>query len=331
MAFNWISFLDSHNIYYATSGPNVSRGNIAVHCPFCGTADKSQHMSIHLESKGWRCFRNRDQHKGKSPVYLVQALLNTTLDRAKAIVGDSVFIPDDFMGAVMKHLSPAAPVKKKRLLMPDEFIPIEDNYKCKNALAYLTGPDRQFTRKQALRLTRKYNMRFAKRGPQKDRVIFPVEFEGELVSWTGRTIHKSVDLRYKTLTVEPEDPNDPAAMGPINDYLLWYDQLVDTTGDTLILCEGPFDALKVSVLGYDHGIDATCFFTASPSMRQIDLLHDIAGHYKHRYLLLDRGTLGTAMRTSGLMSAIQMRILSLPSNVKDPGLLDERGLLKLLP
>lgn len=331
MAFNWISFLDSHNIYYATSGPNVSRGNIAVHCPFCGAADKSQHMSIHLDGRGWKCFRNKQEHKGKSPVYLVQALLNTTLERAKAIVGDSVFIPDDFMGAVMKQLQPPTPAKKKRLIMPDEFIPIEDNYKCKHALAYLTGPDRQFTKEQVLHLTRDYGLRFAKRGPQKDRIIFPVEFEGQLVSWTGRTIHKSVDLRYKTLSVEPEDPNEPAALGPINDYLLWYDLLTGDDGDTLILCEGPFDALKVMVLGLDHGIDATCFFTASPSARQIDLLHDIADRYKYRYLLLDRGTLGTAMRTSALMSAIQMRILSLPSNVKDPGLLDEKGLLKLLP
>lgn len=329
MAFNWISFLDSHRIFYATSGPNVSRGNIAVHCPFCGSADKSQHMSIHLESKGWRCFRNRDQHKGKSPVYLVQALLNTTLERAQAIVGESVFIPDDFMGAVMKQLNPPVVTKKKRLKLPAEFIPIEDNYLCKHALTYLTGPDRKFTRKQALRLTDDYGLMFAKRGPQKDRVIFPVYFDGKLVSWTGRTIHKSVDLRYKTLAVEPEDPSEPAAMGPINDYLLFYDQLEG--GDTLILCEGPFDALKVSVLGYEYGIDATCFFTASPSVRQIDLLHDIADRYKRRYLLLDRGTLGTAMRTSGLMSAIQMRILSLPGNVKDPGLLDRRGLLKLLP
>jgi len=331
MAFNWISFLDSHNIYYATSGPNVSRGNIAVHCPFCGAADKSQHMSIHLESKGWRCFRNRDQHKGKSPVHLVQALLNTTRERAEAIVGESVFIPDDFMGAVIKHLNPPVVARKKKLVLPDEFIPIKDDYKCKNALAYLMGPDRQFTKKQVLTLTRDYGLMFAKRGPQKDRIVFPVYHEGELVSWTGRTIHKSVDLRYKSLAVEPEDPNEPAAIGPINDYLLWYDLLTGDDGDTLIVCEGPFDALKVMVLGLEHRIDATCLFTASPSARQIDLLHHIADRYERRYLLLDRGTLGTAMRTSGLMSAIQMRILSLPPNVKDPGLLDEKGLLKLLP
>lgn len=328
MAFEWVAFLEANHIHYVTSGPNVSRGNIAVRCPFCGAADKSQHMSISLTGKGWRCFRNRDEHAGKSPVYLVAALLGLSVDRARQIVGDAVFIPDDFMGAVLGKLNPPAPMKKEPLTLPPEFKPFRDKPSAKHFIAYLE--QRGFSRKQVLGFTEGYDLRYATTGAQKGRIVFPIIHDGELVSWTGRTIYSQVDLRYKTLGTDPEDPNAPASLGPINDYLLWYDDLVTSRNDTLLLCEGPFDALKVAVLGKRHGIDATCFFTASPSARQIDLLFDVAPRYKRKFLLLDRGTLGTAMRVQSSMSAMKIPFLSLPDRVKDPGELDEKNLLKIL-
>ena len=332
MSFEWRSFLDSYNVKYVTSGPNVSRGHVAVHCPFCGSADPSQHMSINLAGQGWRCFRNTS-HRGKHPAYLIARLLNTSTERASQIVGDSVFIPEDFMGAVMGKLTPKViEPRKTPLLMPEEFKPIGDKPSCRHAVNYLTGPTRMFTYDQVMGMTDRYGLKFAVRGPFKGRIIFPVEFEGDLVTWTGRTIYSQEELRYRTLSADPELEDDPA-IGPVNDYLLWYDDIRDNVNDAdvLVLCEGPFDALKVRVLGRRHGIEATCFFTAAPSSRQIDLLHDVVHRYPQRYLLLDRGTLGTAMRAQGDMSSLEMRVLSLPSDVKDPGTLTERQLLETIP
>jgi len=331
MSFDWISFLDSSHIHYVTSGPNVSRGNVAAHCPFCGSADPSQHMSINIESKGWRCFRNRD-HSGKSPVRLVQALLGTTYERAEAIVNSSTFIPDDFMGAVMRKLSPPPePERKTRLRIPKEFRRIEYRAASKRYTDYLEGPTRLYTRRQIETLTDNYDMYYCTEGKQRGRVVFLVKFKGKLMTWTGRTIYSQEELRYKTLSADPEIEEHPAH-GPINNYLLWYDDIMANADDchTLVLCEGPFDALRVNVLGGSHGIVATCCFTATPSALQIDLLHDTVGVYKRRCLLLDRGTLGTAMRQQALMSSLNMHVLSLPANVKDPGLLDETSLLKTI-
>lgn len=332
MAFDWVPFLDANRIFYATSGPNVSRGHVAVACPFCGSADPSQHMSINLAGKGWRCFRNRDQHAGKSPVYLVQALLNTTLERAKAIVGDALFLPDDFMHAVMSKMTPPEQADRPPLELPDEFKAIKDTPSARRFVNYLTGPSRQFTRKEVFSLTRKYDLRYAKTGKMRNRIIFPIYHEGQLMSWTGRAISPNETLRYKTLSADPEIEDTPA-FGPINDYLLWYDDLNEREhdSDTIVINEGPFDALKVSVLGARHGIDATCVFTASPSRRQIDLLHVLCDQYKYRYLLLDRGTLGTALRVQDALSSLKIPFLSLPDHIKDPGLLDERSLLKIIP
>src|SRR6185503_11264139 len=39
---DWEHTLSQHGVPYATRGPNVARGAIAVKCPFCGPADPSE-------------------------------------------------------------------------------------------------------------------------------------------------------------------------------------------------------------------------------------------------------------------------------------------------
>jgi hypothetical protein len=329
MAFNWMQFLDSNHIHYATSGPNVSRNHIAVHCPFCGHADPSQHMSINLKHGGWNCWRN-DNHSGKSPVYLVQALLGCTRERAQGIVGDSLFIPEDFLGAVHALIAPNKAPIRKPIALPPDFKPFDGRPSSRRFVEYLHGRD--FTGKQIERMTERYGLRYATSGKFKGRIIFPVYFEGQLVTYTGRTIYPDVELRYKTLSYDPELEEIPA-VGPISDYLLFYDQLIEneTDCDVLILCEGPFDALKLNVIGRRHGIAATCFFTSSPSQGQIDMLGDMIAVYRRRYLLLDQGTFAIALRTGMDLSTLVHRVLTLPKAYKDPGLLTERALLSIVP
>lgn len=328
MAFDWVRFLDSNHIHYETSGPNVSRGHIAVHCPLCGSADKSQHMSINLKHGGWNCWRN-DNHSGKSPVYLVQGLLGCSRERAQQIVGEGVFLPGDFLGTVRDLVAPQQTVVRKPIQLPPDFKPFDGRPSGKRFVAYLRG--REFTQKQIDRMTERYGLHYATQGPFRGRIIFPVTFEGKLMTYTGRTIYPDIELRYKTLSYDPELAEIPA-VGPISDYLLFYDLLMENEADcdVLLFCEGPFDALKVNVLGRRHGIAATCFFTASPSQSQIDYAGDLVSRYRRRYLLLDQNTLGTAIRTNNAMSTLIHRVLTLPKAIKDPGLLDEKSLLEIV-
>lgn len=329
MAFNFLAFFDSNHIHYATSGPNVSRGHVAVHCPFCGSADASQHMSVSVKGDGWHCWRN-DNHSGKSPVGLVQALLACSWERAQAIVGESLFIPEDFMGTVHALIAPKREPPRKAIKLPPEFKPFDGQRSSRRFIEYLHA--RAYTDDQIDRMTRRYGLHYATSGKFKGRIIFPVEFEGKLMTYTGRTIYPDVELRYKTLSYDPELEEIPA-VGPISEYLLFYDQLVVNYADcdTLILCEGPFDALKVNVLGRRHGIAATCFFTSSPSRSQIDLLGDFVTTYKKRYLLLDQGTLARALRTQIDMHSLKTGVLTLPKGIKDPGVLTQKALLNIVP
>lgn len=330
MAFDWQRTLDQHRIAYSASGANVSRGNIVVRCPFCGSADEGQHMSINLQGKGWRCFRNHD-HSGKNPVRLLQALLGCTPEHAASLVGKDVYIPDDFEHQVMQYMTAKQANKPHDLKLLEVFKPL-------NTVLPSAGPfirylrERGYTVKQCSLMTQWYDLRYCIRGAFAYRIIFPIYHMGKLVSWTGRSITKTAIVRYKTLRVSQdmaEDDQTVPAIGPISNYLLWYDDLIKSDHETIVLCEGPFDALKIDVLGYHHGIRATCFFTSGPSAHQIELLHTLLPRYKRRLLCLDQNTLPNMIKIQAKLSGLGVEILQLPKQFKDPGELDRNTLLKV--
>jgi len=319
MAFEWLSFLNARGIEYATSGPNVSRGHVAVKCPWCGAADPSQHMGISLEGAGWACWRNRE-HRGRKPARLVQALLNCRMDQAYEIVG-GINVPSDFMSQVAAQLTKRedVAVDLRTLKMPKEFKPFRNLPSARPFIAYLK--ERGYTQKQILHMSETYDMSYCVAGPFKYRIIFPVIHKYRLISWVGRTISTS-NLRYKALTVDPDKAkadNTPVAVDLNTNYVLWYDQLKEWDADTLVICEGPFDSLRVNELGDGLGIASTCVFTSSPSDAQIEILYELLPRFKRKYLMLDRGTLPTAMKILSRMPRSEIKIVELPSHLKDPG------------
>lgn len=330
MAFSWLDFLTSHRVPYSDTGPNTSRDNVVVHCPFCGSADHSQHMSVNVLGKGWRCFRDQS-HRGKNPARLVAALLGLPLDRANALVGNATFIPDDFLGRIQGALGPPqellAPIGLK---LPAEFkafggrFPSERPYE-----RYCLG--RGFTPSQIERFTDRWGMRYCCRGSFRGRIMFPIRYKKQLVSWTGRTISANEELRYRALSRDGErtkrEGYEPA-LGAISHFLLWYDLLMKADADTLVLNEGPFDALKINVLGRQEGIVATCFFTSAPTQEQLLLLHEVLPRFKRRIVMLDSaGTLATGIRITNALSSMGVRSYTLPRALKDPGEIVDRDQL----
>ena len=324
MAFDVLRFLEQNGIEYAKGGANTSRNNVTVHCPFCGPADPSKHMSINLVNKGWRCWRH-PQHRGKNPARLVQALLRCPWERAMEIVGQAIFVPTDFMDRVRREVAPTPlTTTQRKLKLPKEFRAFAGKPSARPYENYLVK-DRGFDWADVDRMTYKYDVRYCTRGPYRGRIIFPIYFMGELVAWTGRTLDRNNPLRYKALSVDEEKAESEgyhAAIGPISHYLLWFDDLVDADADTIILCEGPFDALKIDVLGRRDGIRATCFFTSSPTDAQIALLHELCPQYKQRVLLLDSKTLALGLRVVSSLKSLGVVRKELSTDLKDPGEFD---------
>lgn len=324
MPLDWSRLLEQTGVEYVTQGANVARNHINIHCPWCGADDPSHHLSINLDGKGWRCYRDFN-HRGKAPARLLSAAAGITLEHARKLCGETTFIPSDWESRVRLAMGNQVSAERE-LRLPEAFKSFHDpRSSARPFIRYLRGRD--FTDRQIRRMTRDYDLRYASRGAQQGRVIFPVYHERRLVSWTGRTIGSAIP-RY--LSLSPDEDSEPRGIGPISDYLLWYDDLRESTNDTLIMCEGPFDALKVAVLGARYGIDATCCFTAQPSPGQIALLCDVAPRYKRRVLMLDAGTLPKAMRVLGAIPYLDFEQVPVPDGFKDPGDLTQKALLRAL-
>lgn len=329
MAFNWEEFLRDHNVHYVTRGPNTPRNHVSTKCPFCGTADPSEHMAISLEGHGWHCWRNR-VHKGRSPIKLIQALIGCSYEQAQIIAGVSVTIPTDFLGSVKAQFESHNSIEDETPLdLPPEFRKLNELPSCRPYIRYLA--QRGLSDWEIL--TNYYGIRYCTDGPFHGRIIFPVYYQGKLRNWTARTISQNEELRYKqpmTKKEKSEKEGIPLVAKPVGHFLLWFDKLLDNPGDTICLTEGPFDALKVNYLGEKHGIQSTCFFTNSPSEPQLNLLHELLPHYRSRILLLDQGTIPIALRLQGMLTGLDVKLIQLPSSLKDPAeIATTRELLQL--
>jgi len=326
MSFDWSQFLTQHNIPYITTG-KVGRNDLGCQCPFCGNADTGYNMSISLIDRGWYCWKNPDSHRGRTPHRLIQALIGCSYLDAEAIVkSDSSFLPNDGdfldkLQALFTRAPVQSPIRYRPLKVPNDFRQIEDVGKGRMFVAYLEK--RGFDRADIPQLVTDYQLRYCVsdsflKGAYANRLIFLIDIDRELASWTGRHIGGS-RFRYNSLSVEDEEI--PARLS-LKDTVLWYDRLHQIEGGTLVVNEGPFDSLKVNYLGNSSRIYATCVYGSTVSDTQLDLLESLT-QFKTKYLLLDAEA---AIRYQcnfngciGRLESIGFQVKILPKTIKDPG------------
>ena len=297
--FDWEHFLQSNRIDYEQEGGR----NIKTHCPFCSD-DPSKHMIISTEGRGWKCWRDTRRHSGVNPTKLVAALLRCSYAEAARITGSETPDTTNFLDRV-KSLLTEQKLELPKLQVPSEFRIFSDKPSCRPFLNYLK--QRGHTLDDALA----YNLKYAVNGQFSGRIIFSMYLNKQLIGWTGRAIG-SREPRYLT-------------NGAHNHSLMWFDKLKCNPAKVLLICEGPFDALKVNVLGAPS-IKATCFGTTMPSSNQVNLLYELAPLFDHAFLMLDDGTTSIAMEVLSQLRSIGIRFAKLPEGVKDPGELTKKQL-----
>lgn len=326
---DWPRFFASHNIPYRDRGANISAGNIVIKCPWCGARDHGEHLSVALNGQGFYCYRD-NRHRGRSPVGLIVALLGVGVEEARGIADGGLDLPADFKARVKSLLGPRVHVERPGLKLPDEFREFRKPMRISGKRFWNYLLERGFEKeKRLLNLLRHFNIRYAVNGSFAERIIFPITLDGIIVNWTGRAISKNSTLRYRTLSTDEEKSRTselPQAVGPITDYLLWYDECFESDADTLVLVEGPFDAFKVWYLGYRQGIVATCFFTNDASDSQMELVELLAPRFRRVALLLDEGAFAKALALKQLRTfspkrfpGLKLDIVPMPAGVKDPG------------
>ncbi len=265
MAFKFRNFLDSHHIPYVEVGPNVAKGHINIQCPFCASRDPSHHLGINLANNKWGCWRD-ERHRGNAPERLICKLIHCSWDVATELTGRGVSSSLSDFENVINSLKSEPKVEKtryrKKLEYPEEFKKIKADGFTYRFFNYLITK-RNIRADHAASFIRMYSLRCALTGDFEDRIIIPVYRNGELVTWTGRTILNNVDLRYRALE------NDKSTYDITNCVFNPMDDLIDRTWIRLVfIVEGPFDAMNLDYFGTRFGASAMALFGSGISDEQ---------------------------------------------------------------
>lgn len=327
---DWTAFLDAHGIAYDDSVKN----ELHFQCPFCGEADQGTHMGLSTVGNGWNCWRN-NQHRGKSPVRLIVALIGCTYDEARRLSGDRG-VPlagsdSDLSSQVQAMLLGNPPQEQSAtatLALLPELKPLQDRSLGRYFIDYLVK--RGYSRPSIPQLVKRFGLCYSTTGSFAYRIVFPIYNEFGLANWTGRAISNTASIRYKTLTVDTEKSHAsglPAALKPIH-HLVWdYPNLKASHDRFLFITEGPFDGLKLAALG----LPATCIFgTGNLTEEQSYLIEELAENYEQLVLLLDREAAFTALAKLNRLAHLNVIAAQLPEGYKDPGELDKAGVDRLM-
>lgn len=315
MAFDWRMFLEEHRIPYVEQGNNVKRGDVNLPCPLCGSADPSEHMGVSLTSSAWACWRDPD-HRGRRPDRLIVALLGCSYTEAAELAGDAeqrVTGTVEDLAAKVSNLfaaTPATPAPEPVDLEPG-FVPIP---RVRQAVWKQYLRSRGFGQPDAV--SRLYDLRACRTGRFGGRLILPLFHEERVVGWTGRSIRGR----------EPRYLSHPKG-GAVKEVIFNYD--LAQGARTLVVTEGPLDALKVDFYGRRYGIRAVALLGVSPKPRQLTLISRLAQGGKVPVVVaLDSTAPGPAMRLAAALSHLNPRVVcSYPGGVEDPGDLDARDVL----
>lgn len=330
--FDWVKFLDENRVPYITRGANVSRGEVNIRCPFCGSADPSQHMGLNLENGWWSCWRNRAAHSGKSPLRLIMRLLGVSYHEAREIagLGEDYVDPEGFDAMAARILRRVkqdgpAPVAERRFLdFERSFQPITDKIRTRRHWNYLYN--RGFNGwvrgiEDVDRLVDLYGLKAGVSGFWIDRIIIPYYEDGELITWTGRAIGPA-SVRYRDLETKQ-------SIIPPKEALFNGDCIIDPKnpdGSVLIVQEGPFDALKVDFYGRDLGVRSVAASTNSISEEQAYLLKEAEGRFDRILIAMDAKTdfgLVDSMKVRQNLGFIKCGITQIPGGVGDGGALTQ--------
>jgi hypothetical protein len=272
-------------------GHGVAKGNFNIHCPLCGAADQGHHMGINIDKGWWGCWRNAE-HRGKSPVRLMVAALGKPVWEVRRMLGiRDTPDPGAFDGLRARLLSSAAPPqetganapKQPSLVLPSDFHAFDPRRVTaagRKFVEYVQG--RGFTGSAFADVAHDYSLRYAFRGPFKDRVILPYTYRGAVVTWTGRSVFAAERLRYRDL-------EQAESVIFKNEVLFNYDA-ASMGGRALVVLEGPFDVVKGDYAGRVHGVRCVGLSTNNFSDAQLTQIAELSDAFEHVYIGMDTAT-----------------------------------------
>jgi hypothetical protein len=293
-------------------GHSVSRGNFNLQCPFCGAADKGAHMGVRLRDGWWGCWRNAD-HRGKSPVRLLVALLNKPVWEVRQLLGLHAAPELSTFADIKARLAPrdapsSAPEALQSVAYPKEFKATWglEAYSARRFREYLTSPARGFAANQLERLASVFSLQYATAGDFQDRVIIPYTYRGAVTTWTGRSIHRGASLRYRDL--------DKDSSSMFKDVLVYNYDKAALGGRALIVVEGPFDAIKGEWSAAHLGVHFVSLSTNSITEAQALQVSELSSAFDMTFVGMDTSTTFASMDSYRMVSKLRGVVDAKPLN-----------------
>lgn len=245
---NFEKLFRDYNVPYSL---RINRGWVNCNCPYCDTKSTSFNLGFNPAGNYYHCWKSKHN-------YPIRQVLSTLLNVSESSI-DNILM--DYKG-VGETLSEKKTSNVKYLELPtNTFTKAERKY-LKN---------RDFDPKY---LHKKYHVVGGGiDGDWKFRIIIPVYYQGQLLSWTGRSILskdklKQLDIpRYKNLSIEKSVKN-------IKELFFNID---NCKSDAVVLTEGAFDVLR-----FDG--NAICSMGTELTESQVNLL---ASRFNKIFILFD--------------------------------------------
>ena len=297
----WRELLSHLGVAWVERGPNISRGEIGLQCPWCGSMDHSQHLALNELTGFYNC-RRSPGHGGKSPYWLLRAL---------AVRHDL----DDLLeayGGVPRRAERPNPPRAALSSYGKTWNRFKSAADDPEACDYLSR--RGFWHPP--RTCRLFDLRVGS-GQYAGRLWFPYLHGDDVVGYTGRS------MRHR----EPKYFTEAAGT------YLYLPRLPYDTDKLLILVEGPIDALRLADATeeqYPIVVAALCGLSLTPDKRL--QLAAFARLVPRLFVVLDSTVSPVAVNhlrqelmtclcdiEGGETAAQRVQRLELPSGVDDPG------------
>lgn len=328
--FDFIQFCEEHRIPYVTQGVNKKvSDDCNVSCPFCNETadpDPSFHLGVDSERQVYSCWRNPRKHRGRTLHRLIMKLLRCSYQQACELLGQQPLwlkegqfeqLADDPTQFFIQHKE-----QQSELMLLDEFHQFGTTRHAEiQFIDYLLG--RGFKEKHLPTLTKNYRLHWTVSGRYRQRVIIPLYQDARLVGWTSRSIHPKTPTRYLTLS------EDEGALLNVKKMIFNWDSLINEPQDLVVVCEGPFDALKVDYFGKAYGLRATCLFSQMATMEQVAYIAALTDLYQKVIIMLDDTATLLAESLCDQLPMLPVEAKALPSGFHDPGELTSAQVWKL--
>lgn len=316
--FDIREYLTSQEVHFKEEGENIGMGSVGICCPSCG--DDNYHMGIDVDTKLYNCWKCEEQGNLVKLIMLLEDCSTTSaFTRIKDGQYEKVIDRKNFQEQVQELLTQfstieemAKPEKKKLEVPFTHHLHELDEQFIFDRMFLKFIKERNYSPEELA----EWGIVAEVVGEYGYRLMFPVTYEGEIVSYLGRTVSND-KTKYKNCS------NDTAIIS-MRKLLYGYDYI--TKGqDSLVICEGVFDTIRfgkgvaVGIFGKDMSVDQMALLCSLDIRKEIWIALDGEALYDADKI---------AKNLKPLVNA-QVKILVLESG-KDPDNYPREELLEMI-